>query len=269
MAETYMNRCYRSGSCLFGIEKEVDRAGYWDYYDTRRRKHIFLECRLHQKYYSPSVLEIEEADKFYSGLSTSTFEHPDLQLADQNGKWMTRSDDPECYHQQPYEEAKTCNDCDIICEIRDRPEYLLEDGTCPYNDAPPSPIYWGIKDNDTRCGDFLHPLLLQDIDAINRKRRRMAKAKIWKHLQQPRWMHALINSGQTMKQVWERNYQPVTFYYRSFETILLYLKNLPREQKTSSFLRLVRRNIESSPSYRTLLKDEHERGLLQKIHDLR
>lgn len=43
-----------------------------------------------------------------------------------------------------------------------------------------------------------------------------------------------------MIDVWKRNYQPAAFYYRSFETILLYLKSLPAERKTPAFLRHIR-----------------------------
>ena len=54
---------------------------------------------------------------------------------------------------------------------------------------------------------------------LNRKRRKAAKVYIWKYLKEAHWMHTLINSGQRMIDVWERNYRPVTFYFRSFETI--------------------------------------------------
>ena len=89
---------------------------------------------------------------------------------------------------------------------------------------------------------------------------------IWKSLREPRWMHALIHSGERMIDVWKRNYQPVTFYYRSFETVVLYLKSLPAERKTPVFLKHLRRNLEMSPSFRELAnKNEYERRMLAKI----
>ena len=262
----YVNACYRSGPCLFGEQVKVKKESYWDYYDSAQRSFVFLQCKIHQKYYTPGVLQIEDAEKYQSALATESYEHPDLQLADQNGRWMTRSDDPGCYYQEPYEEPKTCSICDIVCDLRDRTKYLEPDGTCPYPDPPPAPIYWKIDDQARPCQDFLHPLMLSNIDAINKKRRRAAKAHVWKYLQQPRWMHALINSGQRMIDVWKRNYQPVTFYYRSFETILLYLKSIPADNRTGSFLQHVRGNLEKSPSYKHLLREsDYERGLLDKI----
>ncbi len=261
-----MNRCYRRGPCLFGIEKIVRKAEYWDYYDKGRKKFIYLECMLHQKFYTPSLLQIEEADKHQSGLSTESYETPDLQLADQNGVWMTRSEDPECYEWPLDDEAKTCDKCDLVCNIRDKQEYMRDDGSCPFPEAGPQLKYWKIEDYDRECRDFLHPLLLQDIDAINRRRRRTAKAKIWNHLKEPKVMHTLINSGQRMIDVWKRNYQPVTFYYRSFETVILYIKNLPPEVRTPSLLKRIRINIEKSPSFNQLLRESYyEESLLEKI----
>ncbi len=265
--DVYRNRCYRNGPCLHGKPVKVKREDERDYYDRASRSYIYLECKLHQKYYTPSPLQIEEYEKYQSGLSTETFELPDLQLADQNGVWMTRSDDPECYEHKPYDEPKTCNICDIVCDIRDMEKYMREDGSCPYDDSPPKQIYWKIDDYDRPCQDFLHPLLLQDIGAMNRKRRRVAKAHIWKYLKEPKWMHKLINSGERMIDVWRRNYQPVKFYYNSFETIIQYIKHLPPEKKTRSLLRHIRKNIEKSPSFKELLrKSWYEEDLLDKIN---
>lgn len=267
--EEYVNRCNRGGPCLLADQVKVPKESYYDYYDTSLRAYIFLDCRIHQKFYSPSLLEIEEAEKFHAPTGNSTFETPDLQLSDQNGVWMTRSDDPECYVQQPFEEDKNCSICDIVCDIRDRPEYLNPDGTCPYSDSVyPEALYWRIEDNDKPCGDFLHPIMLQDIDAINKRRRRGAKAKIWKYLQESHWMHTLINSGQRIIDVWERNYKPVTFYYRSFETVWLFLKTLPKERLTPMLVRRVRDNLEKSPSFEQLIDSEYERGVLGKIEGL-
>lgn len=266
MEEIYINKCYRNGPCLFGIERIIEKEDYWDYYDSGRKKFIFLECKLNQKYYTPSLLQIEEAEKYQSGLSTESYETPDLQLADQNGVWMTRSEDPECYQWPLDDEPKTCAKCDLICDIRDDKRYLNEDGSCPFGDAAPHLKYWKIEDYDRECQDFLHPLLLQDIDAINRRRRRAAKAKIWSHLKEPRWMHALINKGERIIDVWKRHYHPVTFYYRSFETIILYIKNLPPEARTASLLKHIRKNLEKSPSYKQLLRESYyEESLLEKI----
>ena len=79
-------------------------------------------------------------------------------------------------------------------------------------------------------------------------------------------MHALINSGQRMMDVWKRNYQPVTFYFRSFETVVLYVKSLPKERRTPQFLQHIRGNIEKSPSFRELVRESsYEQDLLQKI----
>lgn len=249
----YVNDCTRGGApCLFSKQVKVSREDYWDYYDSKQKAYVFLECKLNQKYYTSSVLQIEEAEKYQSGVAASTYEHPDLQLADTNGRWMTRSDDPECYYQEPWEEAKTCSLCDIICDIRDDERYLNKDGTCPFPDPAPTPIYWRIEESDGPCKDYLHPLLLQDIEAINRRRRRTAKARIWKYLKEPRWMHALINSGQRIIDVWERNYKPAQIYFNSLDTIKLFLKTIPEERKTEQFLELIRRNVRGSPSYETI-----------------
>lgn len=270
MKEAYgipVNQCYRNGDCLFGERKTVPKEVYYDYYDTTTRSYIFLECKLNQKFYTQSLLEIESAEKYHTPTGNKTYETPDLQLADQNGKWMTRSDDPDCYKHTPYDfEDKNCNICDLVCDIRDDVRYLKEDGSCPYNEgSTPEPIYWKIEDGDKPCSDFLHPMLLQNIESINRKRRKAAKAYIWKHLKNPDVMHKLINSGQRMIDVWKRNYKPVTFYYRSFEQILLYLKTVPRERKTEQFLQHVRKNLEYSPSFKQLLKDDVERRVLERL----
>jgi len=68
-----------------------------------------------------------------------------------------------------------------------------------------------------------------------------------------------------MMDVWKRNYQPVEFYYRSFEQICLYLKTMPKKRKTPQFLQHVRKNLEYSPSFEKLLEDESERKILGKI----
>lgn len=250
---------------------QVSRGDAWDYYDRQSRSYIFLQCRLNQKHYSPSLLEIEEAEKFNSGLSTETFETPDLQLADTNGIWFTRSDDPESYRWSPeLEEGKTCNICDVVCDIRDMSKYMREDGTCPYDDAAPELIYSKVQDDDKSCYDFLHPLLLQDIKTINHRRARTAKAKLWGYLKQKRWRDALINKGERIIDVWQRNYQPVRFYFNSFESIVLYLKNLPPHMKgNKNLLQRVRDNLELSPSYKeNLEKGEWEERMLARVEEI-
>ena len=265
----YINQCYRSGPCLFAEQRKVPKEGFWDFYDTGSRSFIFLDCRLHQKFYTASLLEIEDAEKYHSPIGRQSYETPDLQLSDQNGRWMTRSDDPECYYQLPYEEPRHCSICDIVCDIRDDERYLHDDGTCPFPESAPQLQYWKIEDNDRSCGDFLHPLLFANIESINRKRRKAAKAHIWNYLKEPRWMHALIDSGQRMIDVWERNYKPVTFYFRSFETVVLYLKTAPRQVRENQTLaQHVRRNLEHSPSFKQLLtgpNQDYERRMLLKL----
>ena len=268
MPDIYKNRCYRNAPCLFGIPKKVKRNEEWDYYDRSKRTYVSLECRIHNKYYLPSIVETENQKNYESGISTETREHPDLQLADSNGIWWTNSNDPEMYHYDYFKDSieKQCSDCDTICEIRNWEKYLNKDGTCPYPDPSPQPIYKKVK-YDEPCDSFLHPLLLQDIDAINRKRRRMAKTHIWKYLKQPKWMHALINSEQTMMQVWRRNYRPAQVYFSSFEMIKLYLKTMPEHMKQSK--RLVQRiqeNIKKSPSARKLVQESwYEEDLRDEV----
>jgi hypothetical protein len=262
------NQCYRKGPCLHGTPIKVSRGDRWDYYDKGLRSYVSLECRLHQKHYSPSLLQIEEAEKYQAGLGTESFESADLQLADTNGVWFSRSDDPELYRWPPdSDEEKTCSICDVVCDIREMAEYLKDDGSCPYEDAGPDSIYLKVEDNDRSCQDFLHPLLLQDIKAINTRRARIAKAHIWKYLQEPKWMHSLINSGQRMVDVWRRNYKPVTFYFNSFESIVLYLKNMPAEMKGNKhILRRIRGNLELSPSFKVNLdKGEWEERMLGNV----
>ena len=262
------NQCYRKGPCLHGTPVGVSRADKWDYFDKASRSYIYLECRLQQKHYTPSLLEIEEAEKYQSGLGTASFEHPDLQLHDTNGVWFTRSDDPELYRWPAQaEEGKTCNICDIVCETRDMEKYMLEDGGCPYNDVSPEPAYSKVQDYDRPCQDFLHPLLLQDIKAINQRRRRAAKAKLWGYLKQKKWRDALINKGDRIIDVWHRNYKPVTFYFSSFETIVLYIKNMPAEmRRNKGLLRRVRENLEYSPSFKENLgKGEWEERMLGRV----
>lgn len=266
--EVYTNQCYRNGPCLNGTPVEVSREQMWDYYDKASKSYIYLECRLNQKHYTPSLLQIEEADKFQSGLSTETYETPDLQLHDTNGKWFTRSDDPEMYRWPAnFDEKKTCNICDLVCDIRDMQQYMREDGSCPFDDPAPEPVYSKVADYDRPCQDFLHPLLLQDLKAINRRKARTTKAYIWKYLKEPKWMHTLINSGQRMIDVWRRNYQPVTFYYSSLESIALYIKNMPPEmKKTYGLLKRIRENLEYSPSFKECLaRGEWEGKMLANI----
>ena len=266
--EIFTNQCYRSGPCLHGTPVEVSRGDRWDYYDKQSKSYVYLECRLMQKNYLPSLLQIEEAEKFQSGLSTETYETSDLQLHDSNGKWFTRSEDPELYRwPATVDEPKTCNICDLVCDIRDMKQYMREDGSCPYDDPAPQPIYSKVADYDRSCQDFLHPLLLQDLKAINKRRARAAKAHIWKYLKEPKWMHALINKGERMIDVWNRNYQPVTFYYNSIEAVWLYVKNLPAHMKNNShLLRRIRENIEYSPSFRECMeRGEWEKRMLDNI----
>ena len=95
------NKCYRNGPCLNADPIRVARSEKWDYYDRESKSFINLQCRLNQKHYSASLLQIEEGEKFQSGLSTVTYETPDLQLHDTNGVWFTRSDDPDMYGWPP------------------------------------------------------------------------------------------------------------------------------------------------------------------------
>jgi hypothetical protein len=269
--DLYTNKCFRNGPCLHGTPEQVSRGDAWDYYDKQSRSYIYLHCRLNQKHYSPSLLQIEEAEKYQSGLSTESHEHIDLMLSDSNGVWFTRSDDPESYRwSEEVEEGKTCGLCEIVCDTRDDTRYLKEDGSCPYESPAPDLIYSKVMDQDQPCSDFLHPLLLQDLKAINRRRARTAKAKIWSYLKQKRWRDALIEKGDRIKDVWERSYQPVTFYFNSFESIVLYLKNLPGEMKRNKGLvRRVRENIELSPSYReNLEKGDWERRMLERVEGM-
>ena len=275
MPQIYRNQCYRNGPCLHGDAVEVSREKEWDYYDERARSHVYLECRLHQKFYSQTVHDAEEEEQYLSGMASPMREHGDLQLADSDGTWFTRSDDPESYlwPTWPDEEAdsldeklrggevRTCGLCDVICDIRDDERYLLEDGSCPFPDPEPQQDYWKVEDYDRPCQDFLHPLLLQDLQAINRRRARIAKAHIWRYLREPKWMHALVNSGQKMIDVWRRNYQPATFYFNSFESVWLYIKNLPPEVKENKhLLRRIRDNLELSSSFvENLAKGEWSR----------
>ena len=262
------NQCYRKGPCLHGTPVQVSRDDKWDYYDKVSKSYILLECRLNQKYYTLSILETEEAEKYQSGMGTPTFEHRDLQLADTNGVWFTRSDDPEQYRWPAQaEEGKKCNICDIVCDIRDMGKYMLEDGSCPYNDVMPEPVYSKVEEYDRPCQDFLHPLLLQDIKAINQRRKRAAKSKLWGYLKEKKWRDALIDKGDRMIGVWHRNYKPVTFYFSSFESVWLYIKNLPPEMKRNKhLLKRIRENLEYSPSFKENLgKGEWEGRMLRRV----
>lgn len=276
------NTCYRGAPCLNGTPVPVSRGGDWDYYDKASGSYIYLECRLHQKFYSDSLLQIEEAEKFQSGLSTESYETADLQFADYNGVWMTHSDDPENYRWSEVvddgdsleeiilDDARSCNRCDIICEIRGRTEYLNEDGSCPYPDPAPTLRYWKVEDADTPCGDYLHPLLLQDIEGMNAKKRRMTKSKLWGYLKQKKWRDLRITKGERMTDIWERNYQPSQVYYRSLETIWLYMKNLPSEMKENKHLMgRIRKNVRQSPSFKECIdRGEWEKRMWGKINTL-
>lgn len=82
-------------------------------------------------------------------------------------------------------------------------------------------------------------------------------------------MHTLINSGDRMIDVWKRNYQPVTFYFRSFETIVLYLKSLPAAAKTPTFLNHLWHNLEMSPSFNELReRSNYEQMMFSKIDQM-
>jgi hypothetical protein len=269
--DVYTNQCYRNGPCLHGTPEPVSRGEAWDYYDRQTRSYVYLHCRLGQKQFSPSLLQVEEAEKYQCGLSTESYETPDLQLADTNGVWFTRSDDPEFYRwPEEAEEGKTCTICELVCEIRDEKRYMRADETCPYDDAAPELIYTKVQDNDHPCYDFLHPLLLQDIKAINRRRARTTKAKLWSYLKQKRWRDALIQKEDRMIDVWNRNYQPVTFYFSSFESIALYIKNMPAAMRRNKhLLKRVRENLELSPSYReNLEKGEWEKRMLRRVEEM-
>ena len=212
--------------------------------------------------------EREEADKYQSGLSAESFEHPDLQLHDTNGVWFTRSEDAELYRwPTEAEESKACRICDIVCDIRDMEKYMLADGGCPYHDTMPEPVYFKVQDYDRPCQDFLHPLLLQDIKAINQRRRRAAKSKLWGYLKQKQWRDKLINKEERIRDVWHRNYRPAVFYFNSLETIALYLKNLPPEMKQNrGLLKRIRENLKYSPSFKeNLAKGEWEKRMFKNI----
>ena len=256
---------------MHGDPVQVSREKKWDYYDRSQKAFIYLSCRLQQKHYTPSLLQIEEAEKYQAGSSTSTYETPDLQLHDTNGIWFTRSDDPEMYRwPTTVDDPKICSICDIVCDIRDMQKYMRDDGSCPYDDPAPQAVYSQVQDRDESCRDFLHPLLLQDLEAINRKRRRMAKAHIGKYLKQKKWRDLLITKEDRMVDVWQRNYKPVTFYFNSFETIVLYLKNLPAEMmRSKGLLRRVRENLELSPSYRECLESgDWEKRMLARVYEM-
>ena len=221
MPQIYKNHCFRNGPCLHGTPVEVSREQDWDYYDKSSKSYIFLDCRLKQKYYSQSVLEGEVEGQYLSGLSSTQREHGDLQLADTDGVWFTRSEDSESYLWPSFpgeddgdlediveDEPRSCGSCDIVCDIRNDKRYLNEDGSCPYPDPSPSLKYWKVEDNDRQCQDFLHPLLLQDIPAINARKRRATKSKLWGYLKQKKWRDIRISKGERIIDVWNRNYHP-------------------------------------------------------------
>ncbi len=82
-------------------------------------------------------------------------------------------------------------------------------------------------------------------------------------------MHTLINSGEPILQAWRRNYKPVRFYFNSFETILLYVRNAaPTPIKRSKrALKHIRKNLEKSPSFDQLLGDPYEEHLLGRLEE--
>ena len=250
----HVNHCYRGAPCLFAKPVTVNKADNYDYYDTRSRRYVHLACGIHQKYWTDSLLVMENAEKFYSPVGQKTYETPDLQLADSNGRWFTNSSDPEYYHWDPrYDEPMKCELCDLVCDIRDDERYLEEDGACPFPDPAPTPKYTQVQDYDRPCRDFLHPLMLENIDAINRKRRIAAFNHLKQYLGDIKWINALINTGQTITEVWERHYKPVTFYYSSFDAILKYVRSRPEEQQENRvWLKHVWGNAKKSPSYREL-----------------
>ena len=263
----HVNQCYKGAPCLFARPIPVKREDNWDYYDSRSRRYIYLDCSIHQKFWTDSPLKIENTEKWHTPTGRESFETPDLQLADTNGSWFTNSDDPERYSWNPeYDEPMTCGRCETVCDVRDDERYLETDGACPFPDPAPVQKYSGVRDYDSRCGDFLHPLVLENLDAINRKRRKVAYNHISGYLKQPRWIHALINSGQTIREVWGRHYQPATFYYSSFDTILKYIRSRPEKlRKNRQWLRHVWSNSKKSPSYRELRK--FGSYLEDEIHD--
>jgi len=280
MPQIYKNQCYRNGPCLHGTPVQVSRESDWDYYDKATRSFIYLDCRLKQKHYTQSVAEAEAEEQYLSGMSSPMREHGDLQLSDTDGVWFTNSNDPENYlwptlpgeededlEERVADEPRTCNSCDIICDIRNDKRYLNEDGSCPYPDPSPSLKYWKVEDADRPCQDFLHPLLLHDIEAINRRKRRATKAKLWGYLKQKKWRDLRINKGERMIDIWKRNFQPVNFYYRSFETVWLYVKNLPDEMRRNKhLLKRIRENLEYSPSFKeNLEKGDWEERMLENI----
>lgn len=244
---------------MLANQKTVPKEAYWDYYDTTQKAYIRLDCKIHQKYATPTLLQIEEAEKFHTPTGSASYETPDLQLADYNGRWMTRSDDPESYAHKPWDEPKNCSICDIVCEIRNDEKYLNEDGTCPYPDTAPEPTYWRVDEQRIKpCGDYLSPVMLLNLEAVNRKRRRKAKAFLWGYLKEKKWRDTHINSGRRMIDVWEKHYKPLVFYFRSFETIFLYLKTLPNNAKTNQFIKHLKKNLSTSPSFLELSKKETE-----------
>lgn len=260
----YINKCHRvSGPCLFADQQMVPKEAYWDYYDSTLRAFVYLDCRIHQKYAVPSLLQIEDADKFASGIATASYETPDLQLADYNGRWMTRSDDPESYPHRPWDEAKHCGICDMVCDIRDDKRYLNSDGTCPYPDNAPGPLYWRVGEQTVKpCGDYLSPVMLLNLDAVNRKRRRKAKAFLWGYLKEKKWLDAHIQSERRMIDVWEKHYQPLQFYLPSMETLWLFVQ-LNRSHK-GLVAHLIGNVEKHCANFDDLLEDEWQRQCWEK-----
>lgn len=145
---------------------------------------------------------------------------------------------------------------------------MNEDGTCPYPDATePQPIYRKVQDEDQACQDYLHPLLFQDLSAINRKRRRLTKAKLWGYLKQKKWRDLRISKGERIVDIWKRNYKESNVYYSSFASIVLFLKNMPNHmQRNQQLLRRVLQNVQRSPSYKQCTeRGQWEESMLEKI----
>ena len=99
----------------------------------------------------------------------------------------------------------------------------------------------------------------------------MAKSKIGGYLKQKKWRDILINKSDRMVDVWNRNYKPVQFYFSSFESVWLYVKNLPPEMKKNKMLlERIRENIRMSPSFKeNLEKGEWEVRMWEKVKKLK
>jgi hypothetical protein len=184
---------------------------------------------------------------------------------------MTRSDDPDCYPHKPFDfEKKNCSICDLVCNVRDDERYLNEDGSCPYPDSVSEPVYWLVADQKvSSCKEYLSPTMLLDLDAVNRKRRRKTKAFLWGYLKEKKWLDLQINSGRRMIDVWEKHYKPLQFYLPSVETLWLYVKNVPRKQRSKQFVSHIVSNVEKyCVNLDELLLNEWEQKMWGKIERL-